>query len=89
MRQPQSWRVDDEDEQCTRAILAFPTVTTSRRSDQPGALVKDHLAQDNVLSLYSAYALPNLALLSQGPAQAPAGGACPPYGPGRAATPHH
>src|SRR5829696_1896555 len=31
-------------------------------------------------------ALTKLALLGQGPAQAPAGGACPPYGPGRAAT---
>src|SRR5215203_6856709 len=31
-------------------------------------------------------ALPNLALIDQGPAQAPAGGACPPYGPGRAAS---
>ena len=30
-------------------------------------------------------ALTKLALLGQGPAQAPAGGACPPYGPGRAA----
>lgn len=28
---------------------------------------------------------PTMALSNQGPAQAPAGGACPPYGPGRAA----
>ena len=43
-------------------------------------------ALDAVMARSHGSRLPNLALLDQGPAQAPAGGACPPYGPGRAAT---